>query len=305
LLDVSVHLPEQRVPIELVADRYGLTEMQVKVFRRYHKLGEVCRDPDGGLIDLLRAAIAKLDGLRGQEQRVRYVLHARTFPVVSPYPLNPVRELCREFGMEHANALAVGHHACASGLLAVDAAGRLLAADPDPDALALVLAGEKTFTGEAEILRDTSFFSECASACLIGRNGPHDRVLAFAVDLRGEYDEDGEEVALAFQRDYPRLLADAIRAALSRAAVRLDEVSAIVPHNVNAAAWRQTCKILGFPIAKVVLENVAAYGHAFCADAFINHRTAVERELLRPGDFYVMAAGAGRGAAFSALVLEH
>jgi 3-oxoacyl-[acyl-carrier-protein] synthase III len=305
LLDVSVHLPEQRVPIELVADRYGLTEMQVKVFRRYHKLGEVCRDPDGGLVDLLRGAVAGLEGLRGREQRVRYVLHARTFPVVAPYPLDPVRELCREFGLEHAGSLAVGHHACASGLLAVDAAGRLLAADPDPDALALVLAGEKTFTGEAEMLRDTSFFSEGASACLVGRSGPRDRVLAFAVDLRGEYDEDIEHVALTFQRDYPRLLADAIRAALCRAAVPLDEVSAILPHNVNAAAWRQVCKILGFPVAKVVLDNVAAYGHVFCADAFINYRTAIERGLLRPGDRYVMAAGAGRGAAFSALVLEH
>ena len=305
MLEVSVHLPGQRVPIETVAERYALTPMQVKVFRRYHKLGEVCRDPDGGLTDLLRAAIAGLEGLRGRERRVRYVLHARAFPVVVPYPLNPVRELCREFGLEHANALSVGHHACASGLLALDAAGRLLAADPDPDALALVLAGEKAFTGEAEMLRDTSFFSEGASACLVGRRGPGDRLLAFAADLRGEYDEDCAEVALAFQRDYPALLAGAIRAALARAQVELDAVSAVLPHNVNAAAWRQVCRILEFPISRVMLDNVTAYGHVFCADAFINYRTAVRRGLLHPGDRFVIAAGAGRGAAFSAMVLEH
>jgi 3-oxoacyl-[acyl-carrier-protein] synthase III len=305
LLEVAVHVPEQRVPIEQVAERYGLTPMQVKVFRRYHKLGEVRRDPGGGLIDLLRAAIAGLGGLRGRERRVRYVLHARSFPVVSPYPRNPVHELCREFGMDRANALAVGHHACASGLLALDAAGRLLAADPDPDALALVLAGEKTFTGEAEILRDTSFFSEGASACLVGRRGPGDRVLAFATQACGQYDEDSEQVALAFQHEYPGLLAEAVRAALARAGVGMDTVRVILPHNVNAAAWRQVCRILEFPLSRVVLDNVAAYGHAFCADAFINYRTAVQRGLLNPGDRYVMAAGAGRGAAFSAMVLEH
>ena len=38
---VAVYLPEQRIPIEDLADRLGLSPMQVKVFRRYHKLGEV------------------------------------------------------------------------------------------------------------------------------------------------------------------------------------------------------------------------------------------------------------------------
>jgi 3-oxoacyl-[acyl-carrier-protein] synthase-3 len=305
LLDVAVHLPAQRVAIEEVAGRYGLTPMQVKVFRRYHKLGEVRRDPDGGLIDLLRAAVAGLDGLRGREQQVRYVLHARTYPVVVPYPLNPVRDLCREFGLDHANALSVGQHACSSGLLALDVAGRLLAADPDPGALALVLAGEKTFTAETELLPDTSFLSEGASACLVGNQGPRDRVVAYAVDLRGEYDEDGDQAAMAFQRDYAPLMAGAITAALDRAGLALDAISAVLPHNVNAAAWRQVCRILGLPLDRVVLDNVTALGHMFCADAFVNYRTAVQRGLLRPGGHYVMAAGAGRGAAFSAMVLEH
>ncbi len=305
LLDVAVHLPEQRVAVEEVASRYGLTPMQVKVFRRYHKLGEVRRDPGGGLIDLLRAAIAGLDGLRGREKQVRYVVHARTFPSVVPYPLHPVHDLCREFGLAQASAFSVGHHACASGLLALDVVGRLLAADPDPDALALVVAGEKTFTAEAEILRDTTFFSEGASACLVGHDGPRDRMLAYAVDQRGEYDDDAEEVALAFQRDYAQLLSDTIRAALDRAALPLTAVSALLPHNVNAPIWRQVCRILDFPLERVVLDNLASYGHVFCADAFINYRTAVQRELLRPGDHYVMAAGAGRGAAFAAMVFEH
>lgn len=305
LLDVAVHLPEQRTTVDDVASRYGLTPMQVKVFRRYHKLGEVRRDPDGDLIDLLRAAVAGLDGLRGRERQVRYVVHARTFPSVVPYPLHPVHELCREFGFERAGVFTVGHHACASGLLALDVVGRLLAADPDPGALALVLAGEKTFTAEAEILPDTAFFSEGASACLVSADGPRDRMLAYAVDQRAEYDDDAEEVVLAFQRDYAQLLADTIHTALERAALPLDAVSALLPHNVNAPIWRQVCRILGFPLDRVVLDNLATYGHVFCADAFINYRTAVHRELLSPGDHYVMAAGAGRGAAFAAMVFEH
>jgi 3-oxoacyl-[acyl-carrier-protein] synthase-3 len=56
----------------------------------------------------------------------------------------------------------------------------------------------------------------------------------------------------------------------------------------------------------VVLENVAAYGHVFCADNFINYLTADRRGLLRPGAPYLMAAaGAGLGAVYAAMVLEH
>ncbi|OKI29210.1 3-oxoacyl-[acyl-carrier-protein] synthase III C-terminal domain-containing protein [Streptomyces sp. CB03911] len=306
LLAVADHLPAGRVPIEDLAEEFGLSPMQVKIFRRYHKLGEVARDPGGSLLDLLHGAVAGLDALRGREQHVRYVLHARTLPTVVPYPHNPVQELCRELGLDRATVFAVGHHACASGLLAIDSAGRLLAADGDPDGLALVLAGEKAFTPEAGMVPDTSFFGEGASACLVAPTGDRDRVLSYAADLRGEFDSDEPERALEFQRIYADALAEAILAAVGRAGLAMEEIGVILPHNVNNVAWHQVCRTLGYPRERVVLDNVATAGHVFCADNLVNHRTARERGLLRPGEPYVMAAaGAGRGATFSAMVLQH
>ena len=306
LLEVSAFLPPDRVPIEDLADRFGLTPMQIKIFRRYHKLGEVARDPDGSLLDLLRGAAAGLTELPGQEHRVRYVLHARTFPTVVPYPLDPVRELCRELGLGHATVFSVGHHACASGLLAVEAAGRLLDADADPDGLALVLAGEKAFTGEAQLVPDTSFFGEGASACLVAPAGERDRLLSYAADLRGAFDTDEEEAALEYQRIYADAVAEAIEAAVERAGLAMDAIGVILPHNVNRVAWHQVCRRLDYPRERVVLENVPVLGHLFCADTFVNYRTAQGRGLLRPGEPYVMAAaGAGRGATFSAMVFAH
>src|ERR1700690_3338818 len=149
---VSVYLPA-RVPIESLAAPLGLTDMQVKLFRRFHGLREVGREPDGSLQDLLMKAVAGLDELRGQEHRVRYVLYARTMPVVAPYPVNPLYEACRALGLGHAIAFTVTHQSCAGGLLAIDLAGRLLAADAadgqadgQEEPLALILSGEKAFT---------------------------------------------------------------------------------------------------------------------------------------------------------------
>src|SRR5687768_14924125 len=113
--------------------------MQLRVFRRYHKLGSAAHAPDTSLTELLRLAVADLRLTVAQTSQIRYVLYARTFPGVVPYPHNPLHEVCRSFGLQHAQAFAVGHHACASGLLAIDLAGRLLAGS---DALALVLTGE-------------------------------------------------------------------------------------------------------------------------------------------------------------------
>jgi 3-oxoacyl-[acyl-carrier-protein] synthase III len=306
LVAVAGYVPEGRVPIEDLAEPHGLTPMQIKIFRRHHKLAEVSRDPDGSLLDLLRGALTGLLELRGREDQVRYVIHARSFPVVVPFPLDPVRELCEEFGLHRAVTFGIGQHACASGLVAIEVAGRLLAGDPDPEALALVLAGEKAFTAESQLVPETSFFGEGASACLIRADGERDRLLSYAADQRGEFDGDSADLAKSYQEQYTDLLADAVLAAVDQAGLRMDEISLILPHNVNRMAWQRACRRLAFPIDQVVLEHVPEYGHVFCADHFINYRTAQRRGLLKPGDRYVLAAaGAGRGAVFSAMVFEH
>jgi len=309
---LSVYLPPERVPVESLAGPLGLTEMQVKLFRRFHGLREVGRDPDPSLQRLLMKAATGLDALRGQEHRVRYVLYARTMPVVAPYPANPLHEVCHELGLGHALAFTVTHQSCASGLLAIDMAGRLLAADAadgqDGQAgpLALVLSGEKAFTREAQLFADTTIFGEGASACLVSAFGDRDRMLAYASNVRGEFDSATGANDARLQREYRPSLAAVMRQALDEACVALDDIRVILPHNVNMVTWQRMCLLLKFPLDRVVLDNIPASGHVFCADVFANYKTACERGLLRPGDRYLAAAvGAGGGATFAAMVFEH
>jgi 3-oxoacyl-[acyl-carrier-protein] synthase-3 len=279
---VATYLPDERIRIEDLAGQLGLTAMQVKVFRRYHGLAEVRWDRGGSLLDLLLAAAARLDALRGREH------------------------LCARLGIGHSVAFTVSHQSCATGLLAIDLAGRLLDAEPDPEALVLVLAGEKAFTLESRLLPETSIFGEGSSACLVRRTGPRDRLLAYAAAMRGEFDSDDPEAALRFQREYPESLAGTIRAAVAAAGLELADLALILPHNVNVVSWQRLCKRLGVPVARVLLDTIPSTGHVFCADAFLNYRHAVANGRLRPGDRYLMAAaGAGRGATFSAMVFEH
>jgi 3-oxoacyl-[acyl-carrier-protein] synthase III len=304
---VASYLPPERVPIDDLADQLGLTPIQVRLFQRVHGLAEVRLDRGGALVDLLRAAVEKLDGLRGREHLVRYVIHGRSMPVAVPYPANPLHELTHGLGLHRAVAFTVTQQACASGLLAVAVAGQLLDALDDPEALALVVTGEKTFCSDARMIPGTTIFGEGAAACLIRARGDHDRLLSTVTHMHGEFDgriTRRPELAAAFQRVYPDLLAQVLRAAVARAGLDLADIGLILPHNVNRVSWRAVCKILGYPIGQVVLDNVPVGGHNFCADAFINYRTAVDQGRLRPGERYLMAA-VGSGATFTAMVFEH
>lgn len=77
--------------------------------------------------------------------------------------------------------LALNHHACASGLLALDHAAGLLAADPDPGALALV--GDKLDEVGMHMLPGITFLREAAAACLMRQGRDGDRLLARATRI--------------------------------------------------------------------------------------------------------------------------
>lgn len=309
LAEVAAYVPASRVTIESLGPDLGLTPMQVKVFRRYHGLAEVSRDPDRSLVDLLASATDRLAALPAVRERIRYVLYARSMAVVAPYPLNPLHELTARLGLGHAVAFTVTHQACATSLQAIALAGRLLATDGDADALALVVAGEKAYTRVAQIVPETSFFAEASAACLVSHGGQRDRLLAYAAQSRGEFDPGPAaepDLLGRFQEASPAALAAMITAAVKEAGLRLADVSLILPHNVNKVSWRRVGRLLDYPVERVLLDNVASVGHGFCADAFINYQTAAERGLLRAGHRYVIAAaGAAPGATFSAMVFEH
>ncbi len=308
LREVAGHLPERRVPLEELLSDWQMPAATVEALRRSYGYSEVRRQKPGEtLLDLLLPAARGLSTLPGNESRVRYVLYARTVPVSLPHPLNPLPELCELLGLPGATAFSVGHHGCASGLLAVDIAGRLLAMDGEPDALALVVAGEQVFTLDKMLRPEAQIFGEASAACLVSADGPHDRMLSYATLQRGDLDHWGSgdsDFAERFAREYKVLMADVINTAAERAGLGVDELRLILPHNINVRSWRKVCQQLDLPTSVVLLDNVPLIGHTFAADSFLNYRTAADSGLLSSGDRYLIVS-AGYGAIFSAMVLEH
>jgi 3-oxoacyl-[acyl-carrier-protein] synthase-3 len=307
LAAVAAYLPETSFSLEKAAEVLDLSPQEVRRYRRFFGLDSVRWDPGARQADLLIAAASRLTWLRGNEHRVRYVVHARTIEPTGPYSTNPLHEAVRELGLGHAMAFGVSQHACASGLLAVDLAGRLLTADGDPDALALVLTGEKTYPHVARYMPAAMVMGEGAAACLVQVGGDRDTLVAYTTRTYGSYNAvtaRSGDLAAEFEQMYVPALAELIRTTVAAAELRLDDLRLILPHNVNRISWTRLCRLLALPLERVLLDNIPVTGHCFCADPFINYAHAQERALLQPGDHYLMAS-VGLGATFSAMLFRH
>ncbi|OLF05240.1 3-oxoacyl-ACP synthase [Actinophytocola xinjiangensis] len=307
LVEVAAYVPDTSVTVEEAAVPLGLSPQEQRRYRRFLGLDRVRWDPAAHQVDLLCAAAGALESLRGNEHRVRFVLHARTIEPTGPYSVNPLHQAVGKLGLGHATAFGVSQHACASGLLAVDLAARLLAAQGDPSALALVLTGEKTYRHVARFMLAATIMGESSAACLVGLDGPRDRLVAYASRTDGRFHEltaVSGEVATAFGEQYPAGLAAIITEAVDAAGLTLDDLALILPHNVNRVSWTRLCNQLGLPFDRVWLDNIPRTGHCFCADTFVNHTDATAAGRLRPGDHYLMVS-VGLGATFSAMVLQH
>jgi len=308
LVAVASYLPPLRHSVEGHLRLHGLSEARIRLHERYFGFSEIRMTADSDLPRQLVQAVVRLPGWEELRPRVRYLIHARTMPVVAPHPVNPVEEVRARLGLEGVKAFSVTQHACASGLLAVDLVGRLLGREGDPDALALVVTGEKAFTTCARVITDTGVMGECSAAVLVGAGGTRDRLLAYATHTHGRFDDGAwltAQAAAEFHDLYPQALADVVREAVDRAGITVADVRLILPHNVNRMSWLRVLRLLGIRGAdRLFLDNLPVTGHCFGADAFVNYNSARGRGLLEPGDRYLMTA-VGLGATFSAMVLEH
>ena len=302
---VSAYVPPLGQTLSEARDELHLTASDVKIYERFYGLRDYRVDHGATGAELMIRAAQALPTLGRAAHRVRYVLHARSIAPGGSHSKTAVQAVLRPLGLTGAAAFAVTQHACASGLLALDIAGRLLAAEQDPDALALVLTGEKA-NPRVNRLIPATVIGDSTAACLVGRGGDGDVLLSYEWLVDGEF-RDGatmsEVTRSRFHQRYPQTLADVIRAAVAKAGLELADISMVLPHNVNRAGWVRVAKLLGLPLSRVFLDNVPVTGHSFCADPFVNHASAVAADLLPPGRPYLMAC-AGQGAVFSAMVLR-
>jgi 3-oxoacyl-[acyl-carrier-protein] synthase-3 len=304
LKQIGTFVPRTTVTVRDLGADLGLTESKVRLYRKFLGFDRVAVAPDAGIVDLL--VPAGRDALRGVDPAgVRYLIYAHTIQHIAP-PSHRVLDRVRDgLGLSNATAFALSHQNCAAGLYAVQVAQYLLHG-ADPDATALILAGEKATSGWMQLIPGTAIMGEATAACLVGAGAGGDRVLGVSMRILGEFYR-GNECSGDLKRKYDQMYAETmcsvIRDALDRGGVDITGITAVLPNNVNRFSWRQISRNLEIPLDRFYLDNISEFGHCFSADPFINLAHARRNGRVKPGD-HVLLVSSGLGAIFAALVLR-
>jgi 3-oxoacyl-[acyl-carrier-protein] synthase III len=311
LNDIASYVPEQRLGFDVLRKRLDLDDQQVNVFRRYFGLEYVSSAGAMALPELLEAALRQLlDNSACALESIRYIIYCHTNPTVAPHTVNVVNAVKKKLGLGHAVSFGVTQQFCATSIAAFEIADGLLAGEA-ADAKAVILTGELAFHRAVQIIPDIAVLGEASAACLVGKQGGENRVLAVFQQTVGRQAEGASrsELAREFRAAYTERLIDTVRNAVRMAGLTDHDIALVLPHNVNAVSWKLFGKNYPLEVGRLYLDNVPKLGHCFTSDPFINFTSAASEQKIRRGDHVVMVSvgvdDTAVGATFAAAVIQH
>ena len=174
------------------------------------------------------------------------------------------------------------------------------------DAMALIVTGESVFTNQNRIIPNISITGDGAAAALVTLNGHGHKLISSSTLTLGKYAEgmwmDHTTLAEFGQLFESTMLKVAVKT-LEKANLRWQDIALILPHNVNVSCWKGFAHYAKLPIEKIYLENIAETSHCFNADLLVNCDSALKKQRLKKGDYYMMATVAV-GAVFGVNVFQ-
>jgi 3-oxoacyl-[acyl-carrier-protein] synthase-3 len=302
LAAVESFFPERVVTVEERAGQLGLTPAQTHMMRRIHGLDRMNYDPDLDMLDLIMPPAVKVLA-QADPGQVRYLIHCQTMHGTASAAAETAKEIKAALGLKRATAFTLTQQNCAIPLSAIDIAGTLLRADGDPEALALIVTGDKPVDRNAQVVMNTCVVGDGAASCLVSLDGPGAAIRSFATVARGEY-SDGlrstPEQLRASAAERVSLIRQVMEEAAARAGVTIDDLQVIIPTNPNVTFWAEAVETMGLQ-GRFFLDNVPRHSHCLAADVFINYVTLRDEGRLEPGR-PAMFVAIGIGMTYSAMV---
>ncbi|WP_160036763.1 3-oxoacyl-[acyl-carrier-protein] synthase III C-terminal domain-containing protein [Paenibacillus sp. An7] len=304
---IWTYIPETTLEIQQLNEHLSLKKAQVKVLEKIHGLKQIRKDQQGNLFFLLDRIFEQITVDPDLDlTSIKYIIYCHTIQEIFPYNVNVIRELKIKYDLEHAVIFSLTQQNCATGIMAIDIAKRLLNSMSENEHV-LLLTGEKTFSPVVQFIPNTTVMGEASAAVLLGLkdkgnqlvHSKHHTIGKFCNVLTGD-----EETLKEFQEIYVPTLCRVIEDTLQEAGLSIQDISWIIPHNVNISSWKKVATTLSFPLDRIYLDNVATLGHCFCSDPFINLQEALLQSKIQREDYYLLVS-VGLGATFSVAIMKN
>jgi 3-oxoacyl-[acyl-carrier-protein] synthase-3 len=106
-----------------------------------------------------------------------------------------------------------------------------------------------------------------------------------------------------FDQQFIQTMMQTIYRSLEKANISLDQISIILPHNVNYPTWHKIADALRIPHSKIYSNHIQKFGHCLASDGILNLALAQEEGILMKNDYFLMA-GCGLGVFFASAVFQ-
>jgi 3-oxoacyl-[acyl-carrier-protein] synthase-3 len=304
LTRIGMHVPSGRESVAGVLAAMGRPQAEITRYDRLYGLERVAVAEEGGVEQLLQAALADL--VRSERlDDVGLVLYAHMLLAQVPPGHDLLGRVLEPFGLEDRPSFGIAHVNCSALFRAIELAQIYVERFPSREVL--VLAGDHvSFMAQARLVPGVSAMGDAAVCFLVRDDAARYRCLARAwrqqtAFHRGMHMDAGE--AKGFNRVYIDLLAGVVGDCVAAAGLTLDDVDLILPHNVNAITWSRFVRCTGYPKERIFLDLLPELGHTMTTDALLNLGTAARLGRIRAGDRCLLV-GVGAGSYFAASLVE-
>jgi 3-oxoacyl-[acyl-carrier-protein] synthase-3 len=302
---LACSLPEA-MPVSELGRRSGKSGEWAAHFEERHGLRNihvaVSETPAGMAAAAARRVLESADIDSGS---IGAVVLFHTFYLLAAGIPHLVSELQKQLNLRNSVGFSVTGQHCASIVSALRIARNMLAAG---SAANVLLVGADYFGGSlVRELSDISLQGEAASAALMVRHAARNRIVALSNYADGSFYQGaaaGPERFRAFDNVYFLILCRLIRRTLDKCKLTLQDISLIIPHNVNCSSWIRIAAMLKIPETKVFMKNVAKCGHLCSSDWIANLTEAAADHALEPGDLILLVT-VGLGAGWGCMVIRH
>jgi 3-oxoacyl-[acyl-carrier-protein] synthase III len=279
-----------------VAESESHVDMAIHTVRAL--LRETGTSPDEIDLVLYAGALTSSSTMECTAAAAGYVLQMRDLMDFFKYP---VSRLQSELDFENASVAGIDQQGCAAIFSSVRLARATLLAEPDVRTVLCVSADRLPEGASREVVYN--LVSDGACAMLLRRDASRNRIIATHQVTKGAFWDSGSlenEIIAAYFPTARTVIEDTLR----KAALTLDDIAWVIPHNVSLRSWEILLGLIGCPREKLFSANIGRVGHTIAADNFINLRDMADAGLLQRGDRLLLFTF-GYGLNWSCMVLEH
>ena len=222
--------------------------------------------------------------------------------MADPTPLFRFPGTClqAELGMPNASVIGIAQLACNTFQAALRVARGLLLAEPSVSHILCVAADRFPPSAKREIVYN--LMSDGACAAVISRGCSSNRILATRQITRGAYWDSSISHDQLIAAYFP-LAKRAILEAVAAAALTIDDIDLLIPHNINIKSWEILSQVVGLPMRRIYTANISRIGHVVASDNIINYVDCMAEDRIARGGkiaLFVM----GFGAHWSCTIIE-